>query len=99
MPGIPRGAPVPDAQANEAYFQVAPPAEGKSTPGKARTADGRWIVFEVTKVGHADESEIKPEQRTQFLSVQAERLGDEDALATGRQERKRMRVDIAEDRL
>lgn len=99
VPGIPRGAPVPDAQANEAYFQVAPPAEGKSTPGKARTADGRWIVFEVTKVGHADESEIKPEQRTQFLSVQAERLGDEDALATGRQERKRMRVDIAEDRL
>ena len=71
----------------------------QATPGKARTADGRWIVFEVTKVGHADESEIKPEQRTQFLSVQAERLGDEDALATGRQERKRMRVDIAEDRL
>ena len=99
VPGVPRGMAVPDAQATEAYFQVAPPAPGKATPGKVRTADGRWIVFEVTGVGHADENEIKPEQRVQIVQAVAEWIGTEDAIATGKQERRRMRVDIAEDRL
>ena len=60
---------------------------------------GRWIVFAVTGIGHADENEIKPEQRVGFLKAQASRVGDEDAIATGKVERKRMKITIAEDRL
>ena len=62
VPGVPRGAPVPDALANEAYFQVAPPAEGKSSPGKARTADGRWIVIECNDAQESGHAGIPPQR-------------------------------------
>lgn len=99
VPGVPRNAPVPDAQASAAYFAVPPPTDNKPSVGKVRAADGRWIVFAVTGIGHADENEIKPEQRVGFLNAQASRVGDEDAVATGKAERKRMKITIAEDRL
>jgi peptidyl-prolyl cis-trans isomerase D len=99
VPGLPRGAPAPDAQANAAYFAVPPPAADKPSVGKVRAADGRWIVFAVTGIGHADENEIKPEQRVGFLRAHASRTGDEDAIATGKAERKRMKIEKALDRL
>lgn len=99
MPGIPRGAPTPTAEANEAYFQVSPPAAGKRSPGKILSPDGRMIVFEVTKVAQGDNSEITPEIRANFLRELAPRIGEQDALSVGKAERKRMKVQIAEDRL
>ena len=99
VPGVPRNAPVPDAQANAAYFAVPPPTDAKPSVGKVRAADGRWIVFAVTGIGHADENEIKPEQRVGFLRAQAARTGDEDAVATGKAERKRMKIEKALDRI
>jgi peptidyl-prolyl cis-trans isomerase D len=99
MPGIPRGAPTPTADANEAYFQVSPPAAGKRSPGKVLSQDGQMIVFEVTKVAQGDNSEITPEIRADFLRQLAPRIGEQDALSVGKAERKRMKVQFAEDRL
>ncbi len=99
MPGIPRGAPMPTTDANEAYFQAPPPAAGKRSPGKILSQDGQMIVFEVTKVSQGDNTEITPEIRANFLRELAPRIGEQDALSVGKAERKRMKVEFAEDRL
>ncbi len=99
LPGIPRGAPTPTAEANEAYFQVPPPAAGKRSPGKYQSQDGQMIVFEVTKVAQGDNKDITPEIRANFLRELAPRIGEQDALSVGKAERKRMQVQFAEDRL
>lgn len=99
VPGVPRNAPVPDAVAAEAYFLVPAPAAGKTSPGKTRGQNGQMIVFEVTKVGKGNTDEVTPEMRAGFLRELAPRIGEQDVLAVGKAERKRMKVDIAEDRL
>lgn len=99
VPGIPRGAPTPDDLANEAYFQVPPPAEGKTSPGKTQMRSGQMVVFEVSKVQQGDNEEITPEIRAGFLRELAPRIGEQDAIAVGKAERKRMKIDIAESRL
>ena len=99
LPGIPRGAPTPTAEANEAYFQASPPAAGKRSPGKFQSQDGQMIVFEVTKVAQGDNKDITPEIRANFLRELAPRIGEQDALSVGKAERKRMQVQFAEDRL
>ncbi len=99
VPAVPRNAPVPDAVAAEAYFQVPAPAAGKASPGKVRAQNGQMIVFEVTKIGKGSADEVTPEMRAGFLRELAPRIGEQDVLAVGKAERKRMKVDIAEDRL
>lgn len=99
VPAVPRNAPVPDPVAAEAYFQVPAPAAGKTSPGKARGQNGQMIVFEVTKVGKGSADEVTPEMRAGFLRELAPRIGEQDVLAVGKAERKRMKVEIAEDRL
>ncbi len=99
VPAVPRNAPVPDVMAVEAYFQVPAPAAGKTSPGKARGQNGQMIVFEVTKVGKGSADEVTPEMRAGFLRELAPRIGEQDVLAVGKAERKRMKVEIAEDRL
>ena len=99
LPGIQRGAPAPSAEANEAYFQVPPPAAGKRSPGKVLSQDGQMVVFEVTKVSQGDNSEITPDIRANFLRELAPRIGEQDALSVGKAERKRMKVQFAEERL
>ena len=99
VPAVPRNAPVPDVVAVEAYFQVPAPAAGKTSPGKARAQNGQMIVFEVTKVGKGSVDEVTPEMRAGFLRELAPRIGEQDVLAVGKVERKRMKVEIAEDRL
>jgi peptidyl-prolyl cis-trans isomerase D len=99
MPGLQRGAPAPTAEANEAYFQVQPPAVGKRSPGKVLTPDGRLVLFEVSKVSQGDNAEITPEIRANFLRELAPRIGEQDALSVGKAERRRMKVQFAEDRL
>ncbi len=99
VPAVPRNAPVPDAAAAEAYFLVPAPAAGKTSPGKVRGQNGQTIVFEVTKVGQGNADEVTPEMRAGFLRELAPRIGEQDVLAVGKAERKRMKVEIAEDRL
>ena len=64
-----------------------------------RGQNGQMIVFEVTKVGKGSADEVTPEMRAGFLRELAPRIGEQDALAVGKAERKRMKVEIAEDRL
>jgi peptidyl-prolyl cis-trans isomerase D len=99
LPGIPRGVPTPTAEANDAYFQASAPATGKRSPGKILTQDGQMIVFEVSKVAQGDTTEITPEMRANFLRELAPRIGEQDALSVGKAERRRMKVQFAEDRL
>lgn len=99
VPGVTRTAPVPDAQAVRAYFEVPTPAAGKTSPGKTQTAAGQIVVFEVTKVEQGDDAEITPEIRAGFLRQLAPSIGEQDAIAIGKAQRKRMKVSVAEDRL
>lgn len=99
LPGIPRGAPTPSAEANEAYFQVPPPAAGKRSPGKAVMQDGQVVVFEVSKITQGDATEVTPDIRANFLRELAPRIGEQDAISVGKAQRKRMKVQFAEDRL
>src|SRR3546814_17362794 len=50
VPNVPRGVPVPDPAATEAYFEVPVPAEGKVSPGTATLGAGRAPGFAVPKV-------------------------------------------------
>ena len=51
------------------------------------------------KIGKGSEEEITPEIRANFLRELAPRIGEQDALSVGKAERKRMKVQFAEDRL
>lgn len=99
LPDLPRNAPVPDPLANEAIFAAAPPAAGKGTPGKARTADGRMAVFVVNKVTPGDIAKALPEQRVQLQQQLAQVAGSEDAQAMVNALRKRLTITVAEDKL
>lgn len=99
VPGVTRTAPVPDAQAVRAYFEVPAPAAGKVSPGKTATANGQIVLFEVTKVAQGDDNEITPDIRAGFLRQLAPSIGEQDVLSLGKSQRKRMKVSVAEDRL
>jgi peptidyl-prolyl cis-trans isomerase D len=99
LPQVPRGAPVPDPQVNEAMFAVPPPAAGKGSPGKARMGDGRMAVFVVTQVTPGNAATATPEQRVQLQQQLAQVGGTEDAQALVRALRKRLKITVAEDRL
>src|SRR5690606_26960651 len=81
MPGMPRGMPLPDAEANKAMFAVAVPGEGKPGLGKLALADGRIAVFQVTKVIPGDLAEVTPEQRTTFREQLGRSAGNADVSA------------------
>ena len=99
MPGLPRGAPVPDAQANEAMFAVPAPAAGKVSPGKAVLADGSIVVFAVSKVIPGDPAEATAEQRSTLQQQLAQVHGNEDARSLVKALRQRMKVTVVEQQL
>ncbi len=100
IPGVPRGAPVPSVEVNEAMFAVdAPAGEGASTPGMAPLPDGSLVLFTVDKVVPGDASTIDDAQR-EMLKGQVEQVsGYEDAQAYIRELRKRMTVTVFEENL
>ena len=99
LAGVPRGRPVPDPAANEAFFEVPPPVAGKVSPGKVELADGRMAVFAVAKVTPGDPAKATPEQRTQLQEQLGQVAGVEDAQALVEALRSRMTITVAEDRL
>ena len=95
VPNVPRGVPVPDPAATEAYFEVPVPAEGKVSPGKATLSDGRVLVFAVTKVTPGDPEEASEQERQALQQQLARVAGSEDADGMLKALRKRMKVTVA----
>ncbi len=99
IPGVPRGAPVPDLDVADAMFQAPAPASGKVSAGKARTADGRYVVFTVSKVTPGDPTKATPEQRIAMREQIASAAGYGEATSLVKDLRKKMKITVAEDRL
>lgn len=99
VPGVTRGAPVPDPAATEAYFQAPPPAEGKSSAGKVALSDGSLVVFAVNKVTPGDPKDATPQERDMLQQQLAQMNGNEDAASMLRALRKRMNITVVEAQL
>lgn len=99
MPGLPRGAPIPDAAVAEAMFAAPAPADGAVTAGQAGLADGGVAVFVVRSVTPGNVAEASPEEREQLRAQLAQVAGFGDGQAYVTALRQRMRVTVAEDRL
>lgn len=99
IPGLPRGAPIPSPEANEAIFAVAKPAAGKVSAGKADMTDGSHVVFAVSKVEPGSKDALQPAQREQMRNQMAQMKGIDASQAYVSAVRKRMKVEVAEDRL
>lgn len=99
MPGLPRGAPIPDATVAAAMFAAPAPAEGAVTAGQAPLADGGVAVFVVRAVVPGNVAEASPEEREQMRAQLAQLAGFADGQAYVTALRQRMRVTVAEDRL
>jgi peptidyl-prolyl cis-trans isomerase D len=99
LQAIPRGAPVPNAEANAAIFEVPHPAPGKVSTGKVDLPDGGHMVFAVSKVEAGDPDSIPPEQRAQMREQMARMKGVDAAQGYVSAVRRRMKVEVAEDRL
>jgi peptidyl-prolyl cis-trans isomerase D len=98
VPALPRGAPVPDAVAAEAMFE-APPPPGKVSPGKITLADGRVVVFAVSKVTPGNPAEAPAEQRLSLQQQLGQMAGAEDVEGLVDTLRKRMKITVVEERL
>ena len=99
MAAIPRGTPMPDAAVAEAMFRTPSPAAGKASAGKAALADGRVVVFAVTKVIPGNPAEATAEQKLGLQQQLAQMAGGVDVDGLVSALRKRIRVTVAEDRL
>jgi peptidyl-prolyl cis-trans isomerase D len=99
VPNVPRGVPVPDPAATEAYFEVSVPATGKVSPGAVMLDNGSAVVFAVTKVTPGDPKEASEQERTTLQQQLAQLAGNEDADGMLKSLRKRMKITVAESRL
>jgi peptidyl-prolyl cis-trans isomerase D len=99
VPNVPRGVPVPDPAATEAYFEVPVPATGKVSPGRVMLDNGSAVVFAVTKVTPGDPKEASEQERTALRQQLAQIAGNEDASGMLKALRKRMKITVAESRL
>lgn len=96
---VPRGAPLPDPKATEAYFLVPAPVAGKASPGKVALGDGSTVVFAVTGVTPGDAAKATAQQRQLLQQQLARASGSDDAAAFVKAMRRQMRIRVAEDRL
>lgn len=99
VPGIPRGAPVPDAAANQAYFRAAPPSGDAATPGRVMLADGSAVVFAVTRVEQGNPDEASEQEQAMLRQQLGSLLGSEDAEVLQRSLRREMKITVNEARL
>jgi peptidyl-prolyl cis-trans isomerase D len=99
LPGLPRGAPIPDASVADAMFAAPAPGEGEVSTGQAALADGGVAVFVVRSVTPGNVAEASPDEREQLRAQLARIAGFGDGEAYVSALRQRMRVTVAEDRL
>lgn len=99
IPGVPRGAPIPDAAVSEAIFALPAPAAGKLAAGQAAMPDGRIVLFTVNKVSPGDVAAMPAPQREMLLQQIAQIGGGNDAQALIADLRKRVKVAVVEQNL
>ncbi len=98
MPGLPRTAPMPSVEVNQAVFAVAPPAGDKPSYGKV-AMEGRYAVFAVTKVTPGDISQVDAQQQAMLKQQLSQIDGAAAAKAYVDGMRKRFKVQVQEDQL
>jgi len=99
LPGMRRGMPMPTAEANEAIFAAARPAEGKSTAGKVSLGNGAYAVFTVNRVTEGALADMPPEERATMQQQMTQLSGGIATQAYVDALRKRFKVKVFEDRL
>ncbi|MEJ7747326.1 MAG: peptidyl-prolyl cis-trans isomerase [Luteimonas sp.] len=99
VPDVPRGAPLPSAQANAAFFSVPRPVAGKVSTGKVQLDDGSYVVFAVSKVQAGDLASMPAQQRTLLQQQLVQVNGQEAAQNYVSALRRQMKTLVAEDRL
>jgi peptidyl-prolyl cis-trans isomerase D len=99
VPGVPRGAPIPDAQAAQAMFRVAPPEGDVPVPGRTPLPDGGMLVFTVDRVTPGDPADASEQERAMFRQQMGALLGREDSDTLLRALRRGMKITVVEARL
>ncbi|TDK28720.1 peptidylprolyl isomerase [Luteimonas aestuarii] len=99
IPGVPRGAPIPDPAAAQAMFRVPAPEGGVPVPGKAPLPDGGMLVFTVDSVAPGDPAEASEQERTMFRQQMSSLMGNEDADSLLKALRRAMKITVVEARL
>ncbi|WP_206861109.1 peptidyl-prolyl cis-trans isomerase [Lysobacter changpingensis] len=99
LPGVPRGAPVPEAAVSDAIFAVPAPGEGKLSAGQATLSNGGIALFAVSKVTPGDIASLPAEQRTMLQQQVAQIGGGDDVRALVDALRKRVRINVVEQNL
>ncbi len=99
LPGVPRGAPVPEASVAEAIFGVPVPAAGKVSAGQAALSNGGTVLFTVNKVTPGDVASLPPQQREMLQQQIAQVGGGDDVRALVDALRKRVKVQVVEQNL
>ncbi len=99
LPSVPRGAPAPSPEINQAIFATQRPAEGLVSAGKAPMDGGGYAVFVVTKVNEGDLATLQPEQRQQLQQQVAQMRGRSAVESFVESLRKRYRITLQEARL
>jgi peptidyl-prolyl cis-trans isomerase D len=97
VPGVPRGAPLPEPAVNEAVFAAPKPAEGSVSVGKQALSDGRVVLFAVTGVTPGSAATLDGAQR-EMLREQFSRVsGLDDVEALTRSLRRDLDIEVFED--
>lgn len=99
VPGVPRGAPVPEPVANQAYFRALAPADDATTPGRVMLSDGSALVFTVDRVIPGDPAQASEQERAMLGQQLGALLGSEDAEVMQRALRSEMKITANEARL
>ena len=97
--GLSRNMPMPDPAAVEAMFNAPPPAAGKASAGQVTLADGRVVVYAVSRVIPGNPAEAGTEQKLSYQQQLVQMAQQDDLEALVHSLRKRIKVSVAEDRL
>ena len=99
LPGVPRGAPIPEASVSDAIFAVQPPAAGKVSAGHAVLSNGGIVLFAVSQVTPGDIASLPAEQREMLQQQVAQVGGGDDVRALVDSLRRRVKVQVIEQNL
>jgi len=99
LPGVPRGAPIPEASVADAIFAVPAPAAGKLSAGHAVLSNGAIALFAVSQVTPGDLASLPAQQREMLQQQVAQVGGGDDVRALVDSLRKRVKVEVIESNL